>query len=75
MAPAKNRRTRQERVDDAVLQDGDSWKVAFLVARASGTEGKKYLVRWDGFTANDDTWYVFHRRLFCNMMHVVVQAN
>ena len=72
---ARNKRTRQERADDAVLQEGNSWEVAFLVARCSGTEGKKYLVRWDGFTAKDDTWCVCHRRLSCNMIHVVLQAN
>ena len=74
-AMARNKRTRQERVGDAVLQEGNSWEVAFLVARCSGTEGKKYLVRWDGFTAKDDTWCVCHRRLSCNMIRVVLQAN
>ena len=46
MAPAKNKRIRQERVDDAVLAEGESWEVAFLVAHASGIEGKEYLVTW-----------------------------
>ena len=54
----RNKRTRQERVDDAVLADGETWEVDFLLARRTGSAtGKQYLVRWKGFTDKHDTWY------------------
>ena len=53
----RNKRTRQEWVDDAVLADSETWEVDFLLARRTGSEsGKQYLVRWKGFTDKHDTW-------------------
>ena len=39
MAPARNRHTRQERADDAVLRDDNFWQVAFLVGVIPRGEG------------------------------------
>ena len=52
----RNKRTRNGNLDDPVLPEGEEWQVAFLVARATGKDGKKYLVRWDGYGAAADTW-------------------
>ena len=52
----RNKRTCNGNLDDPVLPEGTDWQVAFLVARATGKEGKRYLVRWDGYGPKADTW-------------------
>ena len=51
--PGRIRRTRKANVDDPVC---DEWEIDFVHGRASGRMGKKYLVRWKGFTEKEDTW-------------------
>ena len=43
-------------MDDARKPAGDVWEVEKLLARGVGTKGKRYLVRWKGFTEKHDTW-------------------
>jgi hypothetical protein len=52
----RNKRTRRATVDDATLPAGQEWEVDFIVARASGKQGKKYLTRWKSFDSKADTW-------------------
>lgn len=52
----RNKRTRKATIDDPILPVGEEWEVDFIVARACGKQGKKYLTRWKGFDSKADTW-------------------
>ena len=43
-------------MDDPVLSAEDVWEVEMFLARATGTNGKKFLVRWKGFDSKADTY-------------------
>lgn len=53
---ARNKRTRQGTIDDAVLNNGEEWEVEAVLARACRKQGERYLVRWKGFAQKQDTW-------------------